>query len=297
MNKKHSTLINQINICKSGLWVFFVLMLYSFNSQAQISQLPNGTVTTQEYINEIESNQIDERLMPFDPENPDLNEILTIEVFIVRDKHGNLNFNSSDLNTSVATLNSFFANIGLEFKTSEIKDVPEYEYNIITHRDSTKEIEVKYAVEDKINLFLVDSINLHGMNCYGYTFLPTEPDRNYIFLRKDHILGNYLITLMGSYFGLLFTHETLGGSEFVSGTNCGSTGDYICDTYADPGLFGLVDEECHYQGIQIDPEGNFYIPSVANIMSESPDSCKCIFTNEQYRRMKYYLFNLRDYLR
>jgi hypothetical protein len=102
---------------------------------------------------------------------------------------------------------------------------------------------------------------------------------------------------MGTFFGLLFTHETLGGAEYVSGSNCASTGDYICDTYADPRLMGLVDKYCHYQGTMRDSEGKFYIPSVANIMSESPDDCKCIFTDEQYRRMKYYLFNLRDYLR
>ena len=187
--------------------------------------------------------------------------------------------------------------MGVTFVQGNITNVPEYEYSIITHPDSTLELEIKYALQDKINLFLVDSINLQGANCYGYTFYPTEPERNFIFLRKDHILSKYLVTLMGNFFGLLFTHETLGGSEYASGSNCGSTGDYICDTHADPMLLGLVDENCHYQGFIRDGENNFYVPSVANIMSESPDTCKCIFTNEQYRRMKYYLFNLRDYLR
>ena len=215
----------------------------------------------------------------------------------MRDEFGGLNFNTDDLTVCLGILNSFFEPIGLEFIQGNITNVPEYEYSIITHPDSTEELEIKYAVEDKINLFLVDSINLQGINCYGYTFFPTEPERNFIFLRKDHILDNYLVTLMGTFFGLLFTHETLGGSEYVSGTNCATAGDYICETHADPLLLGLVDENCLYQGSLIDPEGNFYVPSVANIMSESPDSCKCIFTNEQYRRMKYYLFNLRDYLR
>lgn len=291
------SLIMPSNKEKSIYLYLLIFMFISESSFAQTQQLPNGTITTQDIINEIEANQVDERLMPFDPENPDLKENLTIEVFIVRDKNGDLNFNLDSLQASVAILNGFFEEMGVEFTVGEVTNVPEYEYSIITHPDSTKELEVKYAREDKINLFLVDSINLQGNNCYGYTFYPTEPDRNYIFLRKDHILDNYLPTLMGSFFGLLFTHETLGGSEYVSGSNCATTGDYICDTYADPGLLGWVDEACHYQGIATDLEGNYYIPTVANIMSESPDQCKCIFTYEQYRRMKYYLFNLRDYLR
>lgn len=285
---------------KPAIPAILILILWSSLSSITHTQtllLPNGTVTTPEYIAEIESNLADERLMPFDPENPDYNGKLTLEVFVVKDKHGELNFSLQDFNTALDRLNNFFSVIGVEFNYDNITQVPEYEYTLITHQDSTKEIETKYAKEDKINLFLVDSINLSGAIVYGYTFYPSEPDRNFIFLRKDHLLNNYLITLMGSFFGLLFTHETLGGPEYVSGTNCAASGDFICDTYADPGLFAMVDENCLYQGTQLDPEGNFYIPTVSNFMSESPDECKCIFTEEQYRRMKYYLFNLRDYLR
>jgi hypothetical protein len=223
-------------------------ILISAFSEAQIPQLPNATIVTMEYINEMEANLTDERLMPFDPENPDLNEKLSIEVFIVRNKHGDVNFNMADLNTSIDILNGFFEKIGVEFIRSNITYVPEYEYAFITHTDSTTELETKYAVVDKINLFLVDSIKLQGAHYYGYTFYPTEPERNFVYLRKDYLLDNYLVTLMGTFFGLLFTHETLGGTEFVSGSNCETTGDYICDTYADPLLLGLVDTNCHYQG-------------------------------------------------
>ena len=298
---KRSTPASKVNKAKAVAFSLAFLIINNFFPdhflRAQQIPLLNGTLITQAYIDEIEANLTDERLMPFDPENPDLNDVFTIEVFVVRDDLGNLNFEVADLNTAIANLNSQFEPMGISFNTGSIKDVPEYEYSFITNQDSTKELEVKYAHQDKINLFLVDSILLNGFDYYGYTFYPTESNRNFIFLRKDYILQNYLTTLMGCFFGLLFTHEKMGGTEYVSGSNCESAGDYICDTYADPGLFEMVDESCHYVGNARDPEGEFYIPSVANIMSESPDTCKCNFTNEQYRRMKYYLFNLRDYLR
>lgn len=296
--KERSALINSCFFnFKPRCFLILGFLCISAFSKAQAPQLPNGTVLTMDYLNELEANLVDERLMPFDPENPDLNERLGIEVFIIRDKHGDSNINISDLDESIDILNGFFGKMGVEFNLNNITYVPEYEYAFITHTDSTMELETRYSIENKINLFLVDSIKLYGTHYFGYTFYPTEPERNFIFLRKEYILDNYLVTLMGTFFGLLFTHETLGGTEFVTGTNCGTTGDYICETPADPLLFGMVDSICHYQGTVLDPESNFYIPTVANIMSESLDFCKCIFTNEQYRRMKYYLFNLRDYLR
>jgi hypothetical protein len=109
--------------------------------------------------------------------------------------------------------------------------------------------------------------------------------------------GKYILKLMGHFFGLLSTDETLSGKEWVNGNNCDTTGDLICDTYADPGLFNNITDSCTYELSKSDPLGDFYIPTAANYMSESLDKCKCIFTEQQLKRMSFYLRKYRGYLK
>jgi hypothetical protein len=153
------------------------------------------------------------------------------------------------------------------------------------------------SLDRTINLYLVESAKTDTVPCYGFTYFPNDTLRNFIFLDKNFISGNYLITLMGHFFGLLSTHDTLGGYENANEDNCAESGDFLCDTWADPGLFGNVDTLCTYTGAMIDQNGQDYVPSVANLMSESNDSCKCVFTAQQYRRMIFCLEHYRGYLR
>jgi hypothetical protein len=120
---------------------------------------------------------------------------------------------------------------------------------------------------------------------------------NYIFLNKKFFSGNYLSCMIGHFFGLLSTHEKTGGIEFVDESNCSTKGDLICDTYADPDLLNMVDKKCLYFGVFRDPKSIYFIPSVANIMSNSPGKCRCLFTKQQYRRMYFYYKKYRQYLR
>jgi hypothetical protein len=58
---------------------------------------------------------------------------------------------------------------------------------------------------------------------------------------------------IGHYFNLLHTHETAYGSECPSGSNCGTAGDLVCDTPADPELGGgNVNTSCVYTGSEPD---------------------------------------------
>jgi hypothetical protein len=91
-------------------------------------------------------------------------------------------------------------------------------------------------------------------------------------------------------------HETTGGSELASEKNCASSGDYICDTYADPNLFYQVADSCRYIGTMRDESGKYFVPSVANIMSDSPAECRCVLTPLQYRRIYYYFHKYRHSL-
>ena len=216
---------------------------------------------------------------------------------MVISEDGLSHFVPATLGPGVAKANQYFKNIGIQFHTDELQTIPEYEYAVITHRDSTVEMEGKYARKDYINLFLVDSITMDGLPYYGYTYFPGDTLHSAIFLCKSNASDNYLTALLGNFFGLLNTHEIRGGFERVDESNCSDAGDYICDTWADPGLIGNVSDACLYTGDYRDANGEFYVPSVANLMSDSNDECKCVFTMEQYRRMKFCYMNYRSGLR
>lgn len=208
----------------------------------------------------------------------------------------NSGLSNSEIYNYLIPVNGYFNRIGLQFVIDTIDYIGDYNYSYITYNHNRKELITKYAVNNRINLFLVDSIKMGSALSYGFTYFPIVTDSNYIFLNKSYFSGNSLSTMLGHFFGLLSTHETLGGREDVSELNCSKSGDFICDTYADPNLLNLVVDNCKYIGQQRDNAGSYYVPSVANIMSNTDNACKCVFTILQYRRMYYYYKKYRQYL-
>jgi hypothetical protein len=300
MNKQPNPMILNRKRIKQLLHIsipIFYLFILPYGSDALSAQGINGSQPGPGYIAQIILNRTTEQQVLVDTLDPQLNVTLTIRPFVVKSEDGLSHFIPATLDLGVTRANQYFSNIGIQFITEELQSIPEYEYATITHRDSTVEMEVKYAGKDYINLFLVDSIIFNGLPYYGYTFFPNDTIHSAIFLCKAIASGTYLTTLLGNFFGLLNTHETGGGIEYVDRSNCNNAGDYICDTWADPGLYGTVGDECLYAGTFRDPNGDFYIPSVANLMSESNDMCKCVFSLEQYQRMMFYYINYRNYLR
>ncbi len=279
------------------MFIMSFLSLVLLSSSFLYAQLPNGTLINQEYFDLVITNINDENLEIVDTVSPELEVNLKLEVFVVMDDQGELNFENQTLFSNLSIVNTFFKKIGLGFAIGNITLVPEYEYSILNNEIDITELEAKYSKQRRVNLFLVDEIAVNGNLSYGYTTYPLDTIHNNIFIRKDYLFGNNLTALFGSFFGLLNTYESFGGLEFVNGANCLLAGDVICDTYADPGGLQIsTNDNCQYQGGSIDPNGEYYLPSVTNIMSDSPDNCKCLFTLEQYRRMKYYFKNYRKYL-
>jgi len=260
------------------------------------AQLPDGVTATQSFLNEIAKNYKDENLLSFDLNAITAHVNIPVEVHIVMNIKGNAGVNQGSIYNSVELANGYFKEVGIHFFIDTIDYVNDYNYSYIAYNNLKKELLVKYAVNNRINLFMVDSIKLGSLNSYGFTYFPDVPDSNYIFLDKIYLSGNSLTTMLGHFMGLLSTHETAGGREQASEKNCAESGDFICDTYADPDLLNQVIDTCKYIGTMRDDVGKYYIPSVANIMSNSPDKCKCILTPLQYRRIYYYYFKYRQYL-
>jgi hypothetical protein len=272
------------------------LLLIGLNCTDSLGQLPDGTRATATFIQEINKNLAAESASDFDKSNINLWANLSLSIHVVKNKMGLPGIGVSTIQTSVTDANNYFKTIGIQFVIDKIDYIEDYNYSSVSKSKNMIELLTKHAENNKINLFLVDSIQINLFAYYGFTYFPNQTDSNFIFLCKNEVNGVSLSTQLGHFFGLLSTHETAGGRELVNESNCKTSGDFLCDTYADPDIFSLVDSACKYSGILRDPAGLFYVPSVANIMSNSPFQCKCIFTPFQYRRMYFYYKKFRQYL-
>ena len=277
---------------------FLILVLGSIHSGlfAQFF-LRDGVTATDTFISIIKKNYAAENSMTFDLDNMHTFVKIPVRVHIIKNNNGDTGVDPADVNGSVSTANIYFQPVGIQFFIDSVDYVNDYNYSYITYNQYFKELLNQHVVPNRINLFLADSIRLGQYRSYGLTYFPNVADSNFIFLDKQFVVGKYLTTLLGHFMGLLSTHETKGGAGLASESNCATSGDFICDTYADPGLFGQVDTSCIYQGNFTDTGSGYYVPSVANIMSDSPDKCKCIFTPLQYRRIYFYFLKYRQYLK
>ena len=272
-----------------------VAMLF-FVSCIASAQLPDGVTATQSFIDTVIVNYTRENSIPFDINTNEPAVTLPLNINIIMNRKGLAGVTQSDIIYSVALANSYFRNAGIQFYIDTIAYVSDYNYSFITYNNLRNELLTSHAISNRINIFYADSIKMGASACYGFTYFPDEPDSNYIFLDKDYASGNSLTTMLGHYMGLLSTHDTTGGRELVNEENCSASGDFICDTYADPDLFNQVIDSCRYIGNMRDETGIYYIPSVANIMSASPDKCRCILTPLQHRRIYYYYHKYRHYI-
>jgi PKD repeat protein len=125
--------------------------------------------------------------------------------------------------------------------------------------------------------------------------MPGNPNQYYDVIVMDNQCTNSSVnqTLaheFGHHFNLIHTHGPENGvltDELVTGTNCSSAGDRLCDTPADPQLSSsnVSNVNCLYSGTAMDEYGFLFQPDPSNIMSYAPQVCRDNFTIEQYARM------------
>jgi len=272
--------------------LLFLVTLGSISGEAQLMPrwYRNGTITTNEYVDTLKANLEEEQNHRIDTTDTNI----MIMVYKIRDAEGNLNVTDEMIYEALDTLNYYFKEISMQFHIGQIVMVNDYTYGIVSPDSINDELYILHSAANMINLYLINEME----DYYGFTYYPIDTLNNYIYLRQDHVEGSFLISLMGSFFGLLQTHDQTGGIEFANEENCEESGDLLCDTYADPDLFFKVDfMTCAYLGQDQDPNGEFYVPSVANFMSNSYETCRCVFTPRQYKRMHYYNKKYRNYLR
>lgn len=149
-----------------------------------------------------------------------------------------------------------------------------------------------------IHIFLTNTLFWVGKNeqkrfIGGHAHFPfgKSPFRNYVVIPNNIFMeGTVLAHELGHTFGLYHTHETNFSQELVERTNCLKSGDFLCDTPADPSLGtsqNNVDHEtCKYNGTKKDDQGHTYSPAVNNIMSYAPLWCTSSFSPEQLLKMR-----------
>ena len=226
-----------------------------------------------------------------------VNKTIDISVFVVKEQNPPY-FDATSLNGIIANLNQYFSPIALSFKICSTTTINNFQFDHVDANGNAKELTVQFGEQNTINLFLVTNItDQNGMPVCGYTYMPGDTGKNYIFMAKDCIQGITLAHQLGHFFNLYHTDETAFGLELPDGTNCTTTGDRCCDTNASPDLSidGTV-SNCIYTGTT-KRSNQIYSPSTKNIMALSPVICRCTFSRTQFLRIIYALNNFRTYLR
>ena len=213
-----------------------------------------------------------------------------IKAHIIRTDSGTGGLQLNQFNAALALMNSFYANAYLEFFLCEginyIDDSNLYDFET----DEQDAMIAAHSVNNVINIYFANTVtsSSSGSGLCGYAYFPGGPE---VILMDNScaINGSTLSHEMGHFFALSHTHGNSNGtltSELVDGSNCDTTGDFICDTPADPQLgYGNVSTSCVYTGNASDVNGQFFNPDPLNIMSYSRKPCRTQFSQQQYGRI------------
>ncbi len=227
-----------------------------------------------------------------------------IQMHIVTKNNGNGGCDIKVIRDAIQNLNNYYINANVRFvllddvhyiKNSEFFDFDTKEEDALCNANDVKGV---------INMYFCGTVQMQGTELCGYAYFPNS--QSYL-MRKDRvIMQNTCVddncTLpheIGHYFSLYHTHgKTNFGStdEFVNQSNCGVAGDEMCDTPADPMVFGKIDNDCKYTGNDKDKNGQVFKPNTKNMMSYSNNACLQEFSPQQYARINYAAFQLRTYL-
>lgn len=223
----------------------------------------------------------------------EINRNITITCHVVRDSDGEL-VDTAALREEIVKLNTACEKIKLSF-SYDLRIVENTNLHSILNFDvRLKDLLAQSYQPNTLNVYFVGIIPNDTMDYY----MDNSASRDFILIKKSPYekKGNF-IEYVGKFFDLYNTHESDdNGPELVDRTaNCSTTGDLCCDTPADPDLEGLVSMSCLYIGTARDLNGERYIPTVANYMSNAPYMCRCKFSDQQLLRMMNFIKTNKNY--
>jgi len=280
--------------------LFISVLIFSLNSIAQNTNDFCGTEVPENYFNIMDEKR--DIIEKYEMEYYQLNKNRTstaitnvpVKIHIVTEDSGATNITESNIIAEIEEANSYLINSFLEMN---ICDNINYIADSDLYAFDTSEQAALYSHNqpDILNIYFVESITSGGNGICGYTYLPGNNSQYYDVIVMDNQCttnssGDTLLHEFGHHWNLIHTHGVQNGTlttELVSGANCTSGGDQICDTPADPQLSGsnVSNISCVYTGNITDAQGQFFDPDTSNIMSYSPQTCTNTLSDGQYARM------------
>ncbi|MDI6803227.1 MAG: T9SS type A sorting domain-containing protein [Bacteroidota bacterium] len=214
---------------------------------------------------------------------------IKLSVHIVRYSNGSGGISQSTINTAVQQLNSAYstAQIAFEIANTYYIDNDTYAYlDNEAERIALMAINVQPAT---INVYFVPGAA--GISGAAY-----QPGIRLIVVNAYATNGTTFPHEVGHNLFILHTHDETYGKERITRVdipnctaNCSSAGDLLCDTPADPNLYGNVNANCQWTGSGTDPCGHTnYNPDTRNYMSYA-GQCRNQFSSQQIDRMHYML--------
>lgn len=277
-------------------YLFLTMILFALTSVAQ--QQSCGTEITTESLehfnrmkykieqleNEFLSKSITERTSTLPTSIP-------IKAHIIRTSIGTGGLSEADLLDALVIVNDNYAAAGLNFFLCEginyINDSDLYTFE----ENEEDAMVATYGIDNVLNIYFTDEVrNSSGTRICGYAQFPggTAPNESILMDNGCTMNGSTLSHEIGHTFGLFHTHGNGSGltNELVDGSNCAISGDFVCDTNADPQLStSNISSSCLYTGTAVDANNDPFDPNPRNIMSYSRKECRTEFSPQQYARI------------
>ncbi len=217
---------------------------------------------------------------------------------IVRRSNGTGGMSLSQYYQSIDDANTYFAGTGIQFYSLGVDYIDDdFFYSGIQTQADIDALRSTNVVADAINVYYTPTLpGLCGISSFTFSSVQGIVMNN----SCSGVPGDptTMPHEIGHYFNLYHTHETAFGTEFVDGSNCSSAGDLLCDTPADPNVFGQVSSypACTYVGGATDPHGDPYNPDTHQIMSYSSGLCRDNFSPQSQAKAVNTLLTLRSNL-
>jgi hypothetical protein len=222
-----------------------------------------------------------------------------IKLHILRSNSGITSFDQAGFMESFMELNQVFKSINVQFYLlPDIDYIDNTNYYDLNADQEEESLCRDNDVSNAVNLYVTNSIVFtYGFNAAGYAYYPSPiAASNRIFITNSSIIsgGRTLTHEFGHYFNLLHTfrgnqNNDVTTRELVTrgnGANCTTTGDFLCDTPADPyGMSGATVNGCSYTGTLTDANGMQFAPQMTNTMSYYSEICGGGFSANQFDRL------------